>query len=393
MSARSLLAVCLLGTVLVMLTVHDVSATKLACGRVLDGDRNPATVSPRWSGFASADVHANTHYEWTVVQADHPIVRQFRDKRCLFSNDDPSDHSLFKWTAAGHGADSDSQVPTPKGDMHLLVRARHDNEQVVAISERLETRASDPMLPSSLCGAEKGICQDRWNRINGILLGNAYGKGGAFAPPPSTGRNSKADPNSGFTFGVSGRSASGQLFGFPPEPSQEDSDAAAAAAFLAAAQAFEEASNAARNNGFFNPGEEFEDIIAGENDDDLDGGQIAGIVLGCVIFVLLIILLIVILVLVFRDRDGGGGGRSGGQSYHGSADPEEQFYTQGRGNVTAANVDDRTRVEFPDTALSLDQQVDAPDAGGADSGRANARPDMSGALGSNSSSLRDYRSV
>jgi hypothetical protein len=44
MMPRSLLVFAVLCTLLVLLTVHSASAAKLACGRVLDGDRNPATV-------------------------------------------------------------------------------------------------------------------------------------------------------------------------------------------------------------------------------------------------------------------------------------------------------------------------------------------------------------
>jgi hypothetical protein len=53
----------------------------------------------------------------------------------------------------------------------------------------------------------------------------------------------------------------------------------------------------APQSAFFNPGEEFDDIIAAENDDDgLSGGQIAGITIGSVIAALLIIIIIVLVV-------------------------------------------------------------------------------------------------
>lgn len=253
------------------------TASALECGKVFDGPSQQdqsvvfhgRTFSPSWSGFHTPDEESQLRKEWAVVssRAAARMIERFDGSSCATTVDHEPD--VIPWTR--HTAQAPSADELSPGTYHTMVRFTKSNGEIMyGMSNGFQVRAS----PSGVC-VDAGICKSRWER---------------------------ATPGSGFVTNYSGRSY--QRTG-PPGTGIGDDQSSGVGAF----SSFSDGAELEGGSGFFVPGEEFADIIEDENDDNLSGGQIAGITIGVVLAVLLIILIIVIAVT-------GGGGQ---QRFTGSA--------------------------------------------------------------------------
>ena len=121
-----------------------------------------------------------------------------------------------------------------------------------------------------------------------------------------------------------------------------------------------------------------------DDDDDLTGGEIAAIVIVSVFAVLLLLLLL--LFLMFSK--GGSNEVTGRVGVVDEDDEDDERYKQGRGALTTADTKAATNIEYPETGVDLDAQVDLGQEEEA-TGPANKR--KIGALEVSSQSMRDYR--
>jgi len=131
---------------------------------------------------------------------------------------------------------------------------------------------------------------------------------------------------------------------------------------------------------WFVPGEFF---LSDDDDDGLSDGEIAGIVIGSVGGALLLLLLLLLLL--------GGGTNSDKFTSTGMAGAVEDDPSNPRGALTTADQNTNVVIEYPSTNLSLDKPVDVGDADVGDAANDGVRPQLTGALDTQTPSGRDYR--
>eukprot|EP00013_Stygamoeba_regulata_P026560 CAMPEP_0177645664 /NCGR_PEP_ID=MMETSP0447-20121125/9367_1 /TAXON_ID=0 /ORGANISM="Stygamoeba regulata, Strain BSH-02190019" /LENGTH=259 /DNA_ID=CAMNT_0019148157 /DNA_START=180 /DNA_END=959 /DNA_ORIENTATION=+ len=236
--------------------------SRLTAGRIF---------SPSWSGFHGQYAENQVRSEWAVVSTS--VAQRMKahfDGSC--ASNVPHEPDVISWTRS-EGTPSVSDLPD--GSFHTLVRVTtSDGNTIVGMSDGFEVRSIQTRASSSVC--DGGVCNARW----------------AFATPGSgevTNYYSTVYPDVYATRTNNFATPApfdGQLGSIDDVIAMMEEDSGNNLSLFAAPQST-----------FWSPTEEFDDIIADENDDDgLTGGQIAGITIGCVIAALLIILIIVLVV-------------------------------------------------------------------------------------------------
>lgn len=131
--------------------------------------------------------------------------------------------------------------------------------------------------------------------------------------------------------------------------------------------------------------------VEGSDDDD-DDDDLSDVSIGMIVLIsLLTLLLVALLIFVFwkldKHREGGSGGKST-REYE--LEREDVSYRKGRDGFKDMDRDfsDKTRVEFPDTTLSMEQEHEYNESSGE---KVSARAKMHSVMESTSSSFRDYR--
>eukprot|EP01104_Vermistella_antarctica_P002516 TRINITY_DN12753_c0_g1_i1.p1 TRINITY_DN12753_c0_g1~~TRINITY_DN12753_c0_g1_i1.p1 ORF type:complete len:159 (-),score=51.57 TRINITY_DN12753_c0_g1_i1:324-800(-) len=131
-------------------------------------------------------------------------------------------------------------------------------------------------------------------------------------------------------------------------------------------------------------------LLEVQGGNDMSDHGIILIVLTCFLFVVLCILIGVIVWLIIKGGSGfGGGGGGGGKSYYGGDDEEknEASYRDKDFRTQRADVSAKTKVEFPDTEMNLQQEHGEEAEAPAKKGRQQIN------VSSTSSSFMDYRNL